>query len=188
MTRRDLIGTMGAALAANWPAIVEAQEHAHRMASAESEASLEYFDARAASEVEALAAQIIPAGPGADSPGAREAGVIYFIDRALKTFDKDKQDNYRQGMADFQEARKQMFPGSESIAGLSAEQQFRLLRAMEKKPFFELLRTHVVMGFFCDPSYRGNRNEAGWKLIGFEDKFQFEPPFGYYDTPAEGKA
>jgi hypothetical protein len=27
----------------------------------------------------------------------------------------------------------------------------------------------------------GNRDEVGWKLIGFEDKFHFEPPFGYYD-------
>jgi hypothetical protein len=23
----------------------------------------------------------------------------------------------------------------------------------------------------------------GWKLIGFEDEFSFEPPFGYYDRP-----
>jgi hypothetical protein len=23
----------------------------------------------------------------------------------------------------------------------------------------------------------------GWKLIGFEDSFAFQPPFGYYDGP-----
>jgi gluconate 2-dehydrogenase gamma chain len=55
------------------------------------------------------------------------------------------------------------------------------MKAIERKPFFDLLRTHTVMGFFCDPSLGGNRDEVGWKLIGFEDKFHFEPPFGYYD-------
>jgi hypothetical protein len=39
------------------------------------------------------------------------------------------------------------------------------------------------MGFFGNPSYGGNRDLVGWKLIGFEDRFQFEPPFGYYDGP-----
>jgi hypothetical protein len=37
------------------------------------------------------------------------------------------------------------------------------------------------MGFFIDPAYGGNFNQIGWKLIGFEDKFNFKPPFGYYD-------
>lgn len=175
MTRRDLLGLAGGLA---WSTVLAAQEHAHRMAAAGSEASFEHFDAKTAGDVEAIAARIIPSG---DSPGAREAGVIYFIDRALMTFDKDKQDNYRLGMIDFQQARKEMFPGSESIASLSAEQQIQLLKAMEKKPFFDLLRTHTAMGFFGDPSRGGNQNEVGWELIGFEDKFHFDPPFGYYD-------
>ncbi|HVT91378.1 MAG TPA: gluconate 2-dehydrogenase subunit 3 family protein [Bryobacteraceae bacterium] len=176
MTRRDLFGVAGCGLF--WPAVVAAQEHAHKMAAAGADAQLEYFDEQTAADVAALAGQIIPSG---DSPGAREAGVIFFIDRALATFDKDKQENYRQGMRDFQELRKQMFPGSNSIESLSPEQQTHFMKAIERKPFFDLLRTHTVMGFFCDPSLGGNRDEVGWKLIGFEDKFHFEPPFGYYD-------
>jgi gluconate 2-dehydrogenase gamma chain len=33
--------------------------------------------------------------------------------------------------------------------------------------FFTLLLQNVMEGFFCDPLYGGNRDMAGWKLIGF---------------------
>jgi gluconate 2-dehydrogenase gamma chain len=173
MTRREAI----AAFAAAWPAVLAAQDHARHMATA-ADGRLEHFDAKTAAEVEAIAAQIIPS---TDTPGAREAGIIYFIDRALMTFDKRLQDSYRFGLAEVQETRKGLFPGSTSIASLGAEQQIKLLKTIETSVFFKLVRTHTIMGFFCDPSRGGNRDEAGWKLIGFEDKFQFEPPFGYYD-------
>ena len=35
------------------------------------------------------------------------------------------------------------------------------------KAFFEMLYGNTVEGFFADPLYGGNRNKAGWKLIGF---------------------
>ena len=35
------------------------------------------------------------------------------------------------------------------------------------KAFFEMLYGNSVEGFFADPLYGGNRNKAGWKLIGF---------------------
>jgi gluconate 2-dehydrogenase gamma chain len=35
------------------------------------------------------------------------------------------------------------------------------------KTFFEMLYGNAVEGFFADPIYGGNRNKAGWKLIGF---------------------
>ena len=35
------------------------------------------------------------------------------------------------------------------------------------KAFFDLLRTHVIAGFFADPVHGGNRDLIGWKLIGF---------------------
>ena len=55
-------------------------------------------DAQAA-EIEAMAAQIIPTD---DSPGAREAHCLYFIDRALTTFAKASQPVYIQGLQDLQ--------------------------------------------------------------------------------------
>ncbi len=56
-----------------------------------------------------------------------------------------------------------------------------MLKAFEKNEFFETVRAHTIMGFFADPSYGGNYDKMGWKLIGFQDDFYFKPPFGYYD-------
>ena len=68
-------------------------------------------------EISAIASQIIPSG---DSPGAREAGVIYFIDRALATFDAGKRALYTQGLRETEQKRAEMFPGSKSFAELRA--------------------------------------------------------------------
>lgn len=183
ISRRDWIRALTAGIAASWPGVVAAQQHAHRMAASDAPASFQFFDAASAAEVEAIAAQIIPAG---ETPGAREAGVVYFIDRALTTFDKDKQADYRRGLAALAEKRQAMFPGSKSFASLPAADRIALLGAIETTSFFDLVRVHTVTGFFANPSYGGNRGLAGWKLIGFEDTFRFTPPFGYYDANYKG--
>ncbi len=41
------------------------------------------------------------------------------------------------------------------------------LPTVDAKTFFELLRQNTIEGFFSDPIYGGNRDMAGWKLIGF---------------------
>ena len=164
-------------------AVLAAQQHAHQAGRSPQPPPLSILDAAEAREIEAIAAQIIPAD---DTPGAREAGVIYFIDRALATFDQDKRPLYAEGLKDLQARRAALFPGSQSIAALHPAQQIRLVQAMEKTDFFELLRTHTALGFFGNPSYGGNRDQIGWKLIGFEDRFQFQPPFGYYDAEPKG--
>jgi gluconate 2-dehydrogenase gamma chain len=164
-------------------AVLAAQEHAHQAARSASPPPLTVLDAAEAREIEAIAAQIIPADA---TPGAREAGVIYFIDRALATFDQDKRPLYTEGLKNLQSKRDALFPGSQSIAALQPAQQIRLLQTIEQTDFFELVRTHAALGFFGDPSYGGNRDHVGWKLIGFEDRFQFQPPFGYYDAEPKG--
>ena len=73
------------------------------------------------------------------------------------------------------------------LAGLTSDQQIQLIRNNEQTEFFELLRTHTLYGFLGNPSYGGNRDRVGWKLIGFEDRMVFQHPFGYYDTDG-GKA
>jgi gluconate 2-dehydrogenase gamma chain len=35
------------------------------------------------------------------------------------------------------------------------------------RAFFETLRTHTIEGMFADPIYGGNKDFAGWKLVGF---------------------
>jgi gluconate 2-dehydrogenase gamma chain len=35
------------------------------------------------------------------------------------------------------------------------------------KTFFALLREHTLQGMFSDPVYGGNKNFAGWDLLGY---------------------
>jgi gluconate 2-dehydrogenase gamma chain len=78
-------------LALHWPAILSAQAHAHQATQSGIRVHFEFLSSEQALEVEAMAAQIIPAD---DRPGAREAQCVYFIDRALPTFDREKQAAY----------------------------------------------------------------------------------------------
>ena len=180
--RRFLIGSasgLGSAwLASRWPDILEAQEHAHRAAESEAPARFEFFSPEQAAEIEAMTAQVIPTD---DTPGAREARSVYFIDRALTAFDRNKQPLYTQGLRDLQAKTAELFPGSKQFSALTSAQQIQLLTAIEKTEFFEQVRQHTIMGFLANPDYGGNHDKIGWKLIGFEDKFVFEPPFGFYD-------
>ena len=175
---RSATGLGGAWLSLHWPAIAAAQKHAREAAKSPA-VPFQFFSPEQAGEVEAAAAQIIPAD---DTPGAREARVIYFIDRALVTFDKNKQPAYLQGIRELQAKTRKLFPQAKSFAGLTSPQQIEVLRAIEKTDFFELLRLHTIVGFFARPEYGGNHNQVGWKLIGLEDEMTYEPPFGYYDA------
>lgn len=178
-TRRQWIfGTVASTALA---AIAQAQEHAHHAVRTPSGVAFEFFDAAAAADVAALAAQILPSD---DGPGATEAGVVYFIDYALHTFDAGKQKQYLHGLAKIRDVRQKMFPQSESIASLSTDQQIQLLRGVDHLEFFDVLRQHTVLGFLGSPAYHGNRNKVGWTYIGFDDRMAFLPPFGYYDSPA----
>ena len=150
-----------------------------------------FFSPEQAAEVESLAARIIPTD---DTPGAREAGSVYFIDRALTTFDRDRQTAYTQGLESLQSKARELVPGAGKFSGLTAAQQIQVLKAIEKTPFFAQVRTHTITGFLANPEYGGNQNKVGWNLIGFEGAFHYAPPFGYYDrenksaTAPAGKA
>ncbi len=128
-------------------------EHA-RHAAATPGTAFKYFNHETAAEIEAIAAQIIPTD---ETPGAREAGVIYFIDHALSTFDEESQDHYKTGLADSQAKRAAMFPGSTSIAALNPEQQLALVKSIDGTPFFETVRTHTIIGFLNSPDEGGMR-------------------------------
>jgi gluconate 2-dehydrogenase gamma chain len=159
--------------------IAAAQQHAHDAARSPDPPHFETLDPTTAREIDAITSQIVPS---TDGPGAHEAGVVYFIDRALATFDADLRESYRLGMASVQQKCKEMFPGSTGVAALRSDQQIQLIHAIENTEFFELLRTHTMYGLLGNPSYGGNRDHVGWKLIGFEDRMAYQPPFGYYDA------
>lgn len=168
--RRDFLlksfsASSAAWLAANWPAEVAAAEKARGMG------GFTFFTRPQAAEIDAMAAQIYPT---TDTPGAREAQVIYFIDLALVTFAQDKQAVYRDGLADLAARTK-------SFAALPGGQQITLLTEIEKTPFFKTVRDHTIMGMFAAPQHGGNFRKIGWQQIGFDDSLNFRAPFGAYD-------
>jgi gluconate 2-dehydrogenase gamma chain len=157
--------------------------HAHLPATSWLPVELRFFTPDQAAEVEAMAAQIIP---GDDTPGAREAGTVYFIDRALTTFASGMQALYLQGLEDLQARTRELVPGAVRFSGLTSSQQIGVLTAIEATPFFAAVRQHTILGFFADPAYGGNQDKIGWELIGFDDAFVFDPPYGYYDRGFHG--
>ena len=164
------------------PQVLAAQKHA-REALDSASGEFAFFDGSTAADVEALAAQIIPS---VDGPGAKEAGVVYFIDHALVTFASERRDEFQAGLAETTQKRQELFTGSTSIAALTDEQRTKLMHAIETSSFFELLRTLTVLGFLGDPSYGGNKDQAAWKQIGFQPQMAYEHPFGYYDAEVTG--
>jgi gluconate 2-dehydrogenase gamma chain len=195
-------GISSAWLTANFPSMLSAATHAHAAKTAAIPAKFEFFKPEEAMEVEAMASRIIPSD---ETPGAKEAGVIYFIDRALVTFASDSQSTYRDGLAHVQETLTAKFPGIKKFSVASPEQQDSVLDALSREttppktrrgnrastngqPFFEVLRYHTIAGFLIDPDSdrRGNRDGVGWKVIGREPLHIFQPPFGELDKDYPG--
>src|SRR5579862_8055603 len=106
-------------------AVLAAQQHAHEAMRSAEPPALTVLNAKEAAELGAITSQIIPTDA---TPGAREAGVIYFIDRALATFDSDKRAVYTRGLAETERKCTEMFQAA-SIADLRPEQQIELLQA-----------------------------------------------------------
>jgi gluconate 2-dehydrogenase gamma chain len=186
-------------LSAHWPALLAASAHARKAAQSSAPAKLEFFSAEQAKEIDALTACIVPTD---DMPGAREAGAVYFIDRALTTFAKDDQSSYREGLPQLQARVQELFPGVQKFSAATPEQQDKILNSFDEHaepsrrafrpragtPFFETLRTHTIIAFLIDPDSDsgGNRDAAGWKVIGRDREHMFQSPFGYYDKDYPG--
>ena len=145
--------------------------------------TLRYFTAGEAATIDALVAQIIPTD---DTPGAREMGVVRFIDHALAGFLSPLSAAFRTGLTDFETNCRAHHAGSDGFATLPAERQILWLQQVEHTPFFESLQQLTVLGALTMPQYGGNRNGLGWQLIGFQDLHAFTPPFGYYDRDYPG--
>jgi gluconate 2-dehydrogenase gamma chain len=205
LSRRNFLSRGSAAvsaawLSAHWPAIVAAAEHAHQAAKSATPTKFQFFSPEQALEIDAITARIIPSD---ETPGAREAGVVYFIDRALTTFAVDDQQIYRDGLSSLQAHVRELFPSVERFSSATPDQQDQILHSLEdhgdkgprvyrsggsSAPFFETLRGHTVTGFLIDPDSGrgGNRDGVGWKLIGRDRDHMFQPPFGHYDKDYAG--
>jgi Gluconate 2-dehydrogenase subunit 3 len=170
-------------LSANWSGIATAAQHAEHAASAPAPVGFEFLSIAESADVAAIAAQIVPSGT---TPGAREAHAVYFIDRALATFFSDRAPLFRSGLAEFQSGFHTSQPTIAAFSAASPDAQIDFLKSVDQTAFFETVRVLTVLGMFSAPKYAGNYGGAGWKLLGFEDRHVFAPPFGYYDGHYEG--
>jgi gluconate 2-dehydrogenase gamma chain len=186
MKRRSFIRGSGVVVAGSWISMSLPAAMLTAAAAGKARAQGDEFKtltATEASELEAIAAQIVPSG---ETPGATEAGVIYFMDAALAGSKSDALKPIRAGLASLQAESLDKF-GIENFAGLDDAQKIELLTDIEDTPFFETVRFLTLAGLFTDPSYGGNRDQAGWKLIGFDTQHASPPPFGYYDADYAAK-
>ena len=71
-------GVAGAWVASYWPQMLAAATHARQVSQSGAVHKFEFFTPEEAIEIDAFSARIIPTD---ETPGAREAGVLYFIDR-----------------------------------------------------------------------------------------------------------
>ena len=184
-SRRAFLETTGSLFGGSWialnlPAILATADLACQ--AQQEQSAFNVFSAEEAADLDAMTAQIIPSD---DTPGAREARVIYFIDGALATFLAALAEPFQAGLAELKSSVAAAYDGA-AFAALEASQQVEVMRGMEETPFFGMVRGLTVIGFLANPSYGGNRDKIGWQLIGFEDRHAWQPPFGYYDAQYTG--
>ena len=124
--------------------------------------------------VEAITARLIPTD---HEPGAVEAGCVNFIDKALANEDEALRPIYTEGLRGVDAASRAR--AKKPFVELTAADQDALLAALEdgsaagwpagtpSPAFFAQIWLHTVWGFLADPAYGGNRDYAGWRVIGY---------------------
>lgn len=186
LSRRAFLAQTGAAartsiIVLSVPMIMSASEQARAAQAAEAEFTA--LSAEQAAEFAAIAARIIPSD---GSPGATEAGAVYFMDTVLGGSHSDMLPAMQEGLESLQ-ALAQSTYGSATFYTLTPIQQDALLTEIEGSPFFRTMRFMTIAGTFTLPEYGGNRDEIGWKMIGFEDRHMWMPPYGFYDADYAAK-
>jgi gluconate 2-dehydrogenase gamma chain len=187
-SRRGFLKSSGTVVGASWlainmPLILSAAEAATEKMKAAAE--FKNISPQEAVEFAALADQIIPRD---ETPGASDIGVVYYIDEVLGGFMADALPMLRQGLEELNLKSHSVDPTINQFSGLPFAQQTAVLKSVEDTPLFEEMMFMTMCGMFSLPVYGGNRNHAGWDLLGFDHQHAWQPPFGYYDAAVHGKA
>jgi gluconate 2-dehydrogenase gamma chain len=116
----------------------------------------------------AICDQIVPAD---GFPSASQAGVLTYIDKQLVRHFRRHQDAYRDGLEQAEAISRRRF--GRSLADLSSNQQFEVVSVLEQEnhPFFDLVRSHTLQGYYGSPRHGGNRDAVSWRMLGLD-----EPP------------
>ncbi len=138
--------------------------------------------------LEAFAERIFPK---TESPGAIEIGAVDYIEIALAGDYAALLPLYRAGVKALNRHAKTKYGGQ--FARLDEKRQDEVLKDCEsgaivgfKKAaeFFDMVKYHVFEGLFCEPQYGGNKNMAGWRLVGFPGQ-QWGYPDPYINKPVD---
>jgi len=139
---------------------------------------LRFFTAAEARVVQAATERIFPSDT--TGPGAKEAGVVIYIDRQLAG--PYGRDNHRYTKPPFvQSVPEHGYQGKDTpreiyregvrrlgdFVDLAPAERDQRLRAIDTTTFFRLLRQHTIEGMFSDPMHGGNAGLIGWQLIGY---------------------
>jgi gluconate 2-dehydrogenase gamma chain len=142
-----------------------------------------FFNHTDAATMAAFTERLMPGAP--DKPGARDAGVLNYIDLALSGAYADLQEFYRQGLAQLDAYCGKTY--KKPFVQLGPAQQDEVLKALDEgkasgfawptaQAYFNTVRTHTMEGMFADPIYGGNKDFAGWELVGFPGAQMFYSP------------
>ena len=179
LSRRQFLKSTGAASGASLFKIGAPSLAAIAQAACTARDQEETFATLAAGEAAdfaAIAARLIPT---TDTPGATEAGVIWFWDRALGN-------ELGWVLPGVRSLREQLAASLDRpFAELPETEQDSALRSVESDPRFQLWRDLTIFGFFAMAKHGGNKDHVSWDLIGFKGhQGAWAPPFGYYDAEA----
>ena len=135
-------------------------------------AGCKFFTISQAALVGSISELMIPAD---QFPGGQTAGVVFYIDGILAgPFGKFYRNRYEEGLLRVDAASQKQFGGS--FVSQGSDRQTAILKDLQSsdaagtpdQEFLGLLWRHIMEGYYGDPEHGGNRDGAGWKMIGFE--------------------
>lgn len=129
------------------------------------------FQTLSESEAQILIALIDAVIPADKDPGARDAGVIHFIDKQLAGAHKRFAPRYKAELPKLDAAC--LAATGKSLAGLGLRERTAFLERVDKGEipggaFFQLVIDHTMQGFYGSPKHGGNRDAASWRMMGIE--------------------
>ncbi len=130
-------------------------------------APLGFLTPQEATLLEALCEQIIPAD---DVAGAKEAGVVNYIDLQLRGPLKRFAKYYRAGLAALAGTDFGSLPAAGQIAFLKRMEAGEIhapeWKLQSAASFFNMVIDHTMQGFYGDPKHGGNKDAVSWKMLG----------------------
>jgi gluconate 2-dehydrogenase gamma chain len=134
---------------------------------------LENLTAEESTILDAVVARLIPSDDL--GPGAKEAGAVHYIDRALGGALASSRQAYASGLAALDKYARSS--RGDAFARLAPTDQDSVLIDVETGAasgftgspavFFNMVLNHTHQGTFGDPYYGGNANFVGWDLLGY---------------------